>query len=1335
MFERRAAGKIRHTLAGVSAAAMTAAVLVQAGGASAQPGAPTPQHRHAAPHSVHRLPAAMGGGGHVSEGRGTYTFPTHGPVTVMLQLDAKAAVRSFVAARPHGIAAAATAARDQRAAIGRLAAAVRSHLTAPRTRAHVLFTLRNVYAGIAVRTDASRIAALGRIPGVAGVRPMPAKYFLNVSSVPLINAPQTWAGVAGDTGKGIKIGIIDTGIDYTHADFGGTGSSAAYQADHRYADSSTLNVPSGDFPSKKVVGGIDLVGDKYDASSPDPSVATPHQDPNPLDCNSHGTHVAGTAAGYGVNPDGTTYTGGYDNLASLTPQEYQSSFRIGPGVAPQADLYAIKVFGCSGSTNVVSEALDWAADPNGDGNFNDHLDVVNMSLGSDYGVPDDPDSVASNNASLLGITVVAAEGNGGDLVAVGGSPGDASRAIGVAASQDALTVYDAMQENSPAQARIPGQRGVLYDWAANPPVTADVVAVNPSWQPGDDLDTGNADGCQPFTGAQAAAVKGKIAWEEWQDTPTIKCGSLTAAGNAEAAGAVGVILTDNQNIFAAGINGAEHIPTFQIRKVDADALRPAADAGTLNVTLTNDLRNSVPINDNSLVDQVAAFSSRGIGDPNNLKPDVTAPGMTIFSAANGTGDEGMTDSGTSMATPHITGVAALVKAAHPDWYPEQIKAAIMNTADNPVWSDAAKNVAESPIRAGAGRVDAERAAAGQVLAYSFNSAGSVSLSYGSVAVSPSSTRSVSKQFKVENDSNSDQTYDLNYVPANSGTDLAGVSFDYPPSVTVPAHGSSTVLVTLHVDGAQLSRSIDAARAAQGPNGMTEFVTEASGWLELAQGGTEQLRLPVYAAPRPVSTMAASRPELHFGARTDTAALALAGKPVDQNGFEGMVSGYELGAVSPRKPDCTAHSTDLSKCVVFASDRAGDLHYVGATSDANLYRQAGVDPNNGLTYFAVAAYGSRRAAAGYVEYDVAIDTNGDGQPDAIVFNVNDGTDVELSAMVDAQTGALLGLWYLNGADGSIDTNPFNNNVMVLPVPTGALSDLAPSGKISYWVEAYTIETGLTDTTRVAHFNFLHPALSIVDGPAYTGDPNPCFFCGEQFFGDEPTGKTTPPLTVLRDRSSYGFDRPKGLLLLHPYNAAGTTAEVVRVNHAPTAKVSFPHNPARYGSAAATVTVTGLSGLTPTGTVRLLQGARQIASGRLAHGSVTFRVGHLGVGRHALHAVYLGDGNYTTTRSGNATLRVGRAAATVSWTATPSSSSPGQLVRFQVSVRVSPRWVNRAGQVKVFVNGTLLRTMTVRRFGHGTFATSALPPGRDRISLHYLGTRLVAPGWFTKPYRDS
>jgi hypothetical protein len=527
---------------------------------------------------------------------------------------------------------------------------------------------------------------------------------------------------------------------------------------------------------------------------------------------------------------------------------------------------------------------------------------------------------------------------------------------------------------------------------------------------------------------------------------------------------------------------------------------------------------------------------------------VTAPGVSIFSTAVGTGNEGMNDSGTSMAAPHVTGVAALVKAAHPNWYPEQIKAAIMNTANHSVFSTPAdaRNAAtdrEGPQRVGSGRVDAALAVSDQVLAYSTAGNGSVSISFGPVRAL--NDMSLTKYFTVENDSGSGQTYDLAFRFGNVGTQPDGVSYEFPSSVTVPAGGTMTVPVTLHVDAGALAREADAARTIDLGGLFNNFTTDADGWLRLLQQGTEKLRLPVYASVRPISDMTAAS-SINFGS-SNQATLALSGTGVDQDSYQSIVSGYQLGAVSPRKPMCTAGVVNPN-CVAIPDDRAGDIRYVGAASDAPLL---GNNPSAGLTYFAVTSVGNWRVPAGYVEYDVNIDTNKDGKPDLVLYNTRlTGTDVFVSALADATTGDIVddgnALWLLNDTDGGVDTNPFDNTVMVLPVLTHYLTDLSPKGQITYWVQASTIESGLTDTTPPANFNVLRPGLTVVNGPLLSDNAENNYFFGEQFWKDVPTDQTNPPLTVLRKPVFYRAQGGKGLLLLHQYNTTGHRVQVIGVS---------------------------------------------------------------------------------------------------------------------------------------------------------------------------------------------
>jgi len=277
---------------------------------------------------------------------------------------------------------------------------------------HVTTSFHAVANALRVRIGRNQIESLRQVPGVVAVRPIVTHKRMNVTSVPRIGAPVAWTGPSGVHGEGVKVGIIDTGIDYTHKDFGGPGTVDAYQAalavDTVPADPALFG-PS----APKVKGGTDLVGDDYDAEG-DAAAATPHPDPNPLDCNGHGSHVAGTAAGFGVLANGTTFSGPYDQSTYIN-----RSFTIGPGVAPKADLYAVRVFGCKGSSDVVTEAIDWAVD-------ND-MDAINMSLGSPFGDDNSADALAADNAMKAGVVVVMAAGNEGNIPYIAGRRVSAAR--------------------------------------------------------------------------------------------------------------------------------------------------------------------------------------------------------------------------------------------------------------------------------------------------------------------------------------------------------------------------------------------------------------------------------------------------------------------------------------------------------------------------------------------------------------------------------------------------------------------------------------------------------------------------------------------------------------------------------------------------------------------------------------------------------------------------------------------------------------------------------------------------------------------------------------------
>ena len=301
---------------------------------------------------------------------------------------------------------------------------------------------------------------------------------------------------------------------------------------------------------------------------------------------------------------------------------------IGPGVAPQAKLYGLRVFGCAGSTALTVAAINWATDPNRDGDPSDHVDVINMSLGSAYGTPDDPSAVASNNASDLGVMVVTSAGNSGDSYYVSGSPGSAVRALATASSQDAAERADAIVVSAPAAiaGTYIGSKSVNYNW--NTPATAE--RTGNVYYPAT-----NQFGCSTWTGADAANIAGRIVLVDWKiGNDPFPCGSAQRANSAQAAGAIGIIMADSTTFLDTAIGGNAVVPGMYTNVNVGNTLKSQLTAGVVS-GITAKLSSLVVGEsvDNARVDALSSFSSRGprVGDV-GLKPDITAPGHTIWSA-------------------------------------------------------------------------------------------------------------------------------------------------------------------------------------------------------------------------------------------------------------------------------------------------------------------------------------------------------------------------------------------------------------------------------------------------------------------------------------------------------------------------------------------------------------------------------------------------------------------------------------------------------------------------------------------------------------------------------
>ncbi|HZR08847.1 MAG TPA: S8 family serine peptidase [Myxococcales bacterium] len=529
----------------------------------------------------------------------------------------------------------------------------------------VLGQFQNAINGIKVRARADRLVDLSLLPGVVAVKPVATYKLDNVRSVPFIGAPAVWNGTNGTNGfhgEGVKVAVIDTGIDWTHANFGGPGTAADYTAAH--AVSTGPADPRFFGPgAPKVKGGTDLVGDDYNADPNDPAFQpVPHPDPNPLDCNGHGSHVAGTAAGFGVDASGHTFHGPYNANTDANP----SAFIIGPGVAPLADLYSVRVFGCAGSTDVVLDAIDWAVQHD--------MDVINMSLGSAFTPADSADAEASNNAVDAGVMVATSAGNAGFSPYIVGGPSSGDKAISTAA-------VDSTQS-------FPGDTLTLS--TGNTVTAIDANGIQPanlSTLPIVVLRNANGTislGCNKqeyinanVTGKLAVVIRGT-------------CARVARAVFGQQAGAAAVLMINNSGglppfegpITSNPDTGEQFNVTIPFLGVRGGAQPlPATNDGAKVAAATSTTFTNATL-PNAGFRAFASFTSGGprYGD-GFLKPDLSGPGVSIFSTGNGMGSGGVFISGTSMASPHVAGVAALTVQSHPGWDTDLIRAAIVNTAD------------------------------------------------------------------------------------------------------------------------------------------------------------------------------------------------------------------------------------------------------------------------------------------------------------------------------------------------------------------------------------------------------------------------------------------------------------------------------------------------------------------------------------------------------------------------------------------------------------------------------------------------------------------------------
>jgi MYXO-CTERM domain-containing protein len=949
--------------------------------------------------------------------------------------------------------------------------------------AQVIAELSRLTNALHIKVARGQIATIRRLPAVLRVEAVPLWRPNLQGTLEMVGAPTVWTGTTPYHGDGISIGIVDTGIDYFHADFGGSGNPLDFST-----NDSTV-VEQGSFPTARVVAGWDLAGNSYD---PYEGEDVPTPDDDPLDCGAHGTWVASVAAGGGVLTAGTAFEGPYDQSLDL------SAFRVAPGVAPRADLYALKVFGCNGPTSLVAGALELAADPDQDGEFDDRLDVVNLSLGSTFGYHAATDVEQMHNLIGLGTVVAAAAGNAGQNYYSTGAPGalpDPIAVGGVAAIPLMLHVD--------LPSAIAGDYAALEGAFSAPlaevgTISGSVVYVQPNL------------GCSALT--NGGQIAGNIAFI---DRGT--CLFVDKFQNALDAGAIAVIVANYEDeIFSMGGDGSSPLPGVMISNSDGLILK-----GELGNGVSATLAPVVYTEGDDL--HPWRVSSRGPSAVGSiLRPDVCAPGDTIKMAAMGTGVEGGRASGTSFATPFVAGGVALLRQALPQLTPHEIKALLMASS-----APMLDGGSDAPVSwQGAGRMDLPAALEQQVTAAVTGDQGEVSVSFGAhvTDVPVAETRTV----KVDNRGSSAVTFDLTLV---AGQTPPGVAFALDSQqLTVGAGQSEIFTIGFDLDPDTLGApGPDPGTPATQYDEPRHYINEAWGRITFTDtdaNGPQSFTLPYHAVVRAAARRSAE-PLPGCGAETagpiELSVVGASAHPTP------VVSAFELGTLDDEEAEA---ATDPKIAEM-------DLRAVGIASNAastEAFDEVQLD-------FAIAISGQWASPAGST---VAIETDrdGDDDPDTITVPLAHSlegphADVFAAATYDystcdnplnllscVQSGESA---YANLVPADVqDTQPFLNGVMVL---SALAIDLGLNSSFtSFRYRAVSFDQTepwplMFNATDWVSYDVGSPAVDTAVAAPTEGIP--------LYRADEPVKMVIPPSVT----------EPASVLLLHHTNVAESRFEVV------------------------------------------------------------------------------------------------------------------------------------------------------------------------------------------------
>lgn len=900
-----------------------------------------------------------------------------GRVQVVVRLSGAPAAQMIGGSNQRRQAAANTAQQD----------AVFAGIQAIDASATLLGRTRMALNAVIVEMEAAQLGALTSDLRIAAVNPV-VNYELDLSeTVPYIGATPA-VQAQGSGGAGIKVAVLDSGIDYTHAAFGGAGTVAAYQAAYGTSTADPKNTTrDGLFPTARVVEGYDFVGEVWPNGALIP-------DEDPIDCGAsglvtpglcaggHGTHVADIIGGNG-------------------------------GVAPGVSLYAVKVCSavstsCSGTA--ILQGIDFAIDPDGNGDTSDRVHIINLSLGAPYGHNyDHPFSLSIQTATNAGTLTVASAGNSADKPYITGTPAGAREALSVAQTEVPSSRLQLAVLNSSAVSNV-SIGAIFQPWAA--PLAGAITApvVYDTTNAGTRLGCSNATGANPWVGTPLA---GKVVLvDRGSCSFSLKIANIAAAG-----GVVGVIaLVDGSLPFTGAFGGgAQTIPGYMIRQADGNLIKAQITNGA---TLNFD-----PANRPSLTGTVVGSSSRGpaIGQSfygNNvmygqiIKPEIGAPGASVSAiAGSGVGVEAF--GGTSGAAPMVAGSAALLRAAHPFLSPQEVKAVLMNNAETNIFnSPAIFGGGLAPIsRIGGGEVRVDRAMAHKAAAWEQTNRWGA-LAFGFVDVTGTST--LQRTVVVRNYSNKSITYNIasGFRYADDAA-TGAVSVSAPASITVPKNSSGTFKVTLTIDGSKL-RQWNLNLGSTGGDAATLTTFEYDGYLTLTSATANTINLPWHVIPRRAARVSGPT-SLAVGG---SASYSNAGSATAQ------VDAYALVGSNP-----------FNQATGFfgVGNPVVTLKNVGVRTFGGV---TGCPGNTFIWQFAVNAYQRTSTPQAAYQARINLDVNRDGVYDFQVRNA----DATLNNLTDGRNFA----WVVNLRTGSANafffaTHLANTANMVLTICGSQLAD--------------------------------------------------------------------------------------------------------------------------------------------------------------------------------------------------------------------------------------------------------------------------------------------------------